>query len=238
MPDPTAKPPLILLPGLLCTAALWRHQIKTLADIAEITVADLTEDDTIEAMAERVLKTAPPRFTLAGLSMGGYVAQAIVRRAPERVARLALLDTSARPDSPAQTERRQGLIKQVEIGEFKGVTARLMPLLIHADRLGDQILTHTITRMAEQVGKDAFLRQQHAIMTRPDGRPALPRIACPTLILCGRQDALTPLEVHEEMAALIPNAALVVIEDCGHLAPLERAVTVSALLRYWLQTPR
>jgi pimeloyl-ACP methyl ester carboxylesterase len=237
LPDPTAKPPLILLPGLLCTAALWRHQTKTLGDIAEITVADLTQDDTIEAMAERVLATAPARFALAGLSMGGYVAQAIMRRAPERVARLALLDTSARPDSPAQTERRLGLIKQVEIGEFKGVTARLLPLLIHADRLGDQVLTHTITRMAEHVGKEAFLRQQHAIMTRPDGRPDLPKIACPILILCGRQDALTPLEVHEEMAALIPNAALVVVEDCGHLAPLERAVTVSALLRYWLQTP-
>lgn len=237
MPDPTAKSTLILLPGLLCDAALWRHQTKTLADIVETTVADVAQDDTIEAMAARVLASAPARFALAGLSMGGYVAQAIVRRAPERVARLALIDTSARPDTSAQTERRLGLIKQVEVGEFKGVTARLMPLLIHADRLGDQILTHTITRMAEHVGKEAFLRQQHAIMTRPDGRPDLPKIACPTLVLCGRQDALTPLEVHEEMAARIPNAALVVIEDCGHLAPLERAVTVSALLRYWLQIP-
>jgi pimeloyl-ACP methyl ester carboxylesterase len=234
---PAAKSPLVLLPGLLCDAALWRHQTKGLADSADIAVADLTLDDSIGAMAERTLATAPPRFALAGLSMGGYVAQEIMRRAPGRVSRLALLDTSARADSPAQTERRQGLIKQVEIGEFKGVTARLLPLLIHADRLGDKALTHTVQVMAENVGKEAFLRQQNAIMTRPDGRADLPKITCPTLVLCGRQDALTPVEVHEEMAAAIPGAALVVVEDCGHLAPLERAVTVSALMRYWLQVP-
>lgn len=230
-----ARIPLIMLPGLLCDANLWRLQIKTLADLADPAVADLTRDDSVADMASRVLATAPAEFALAGLSMGGYVAQEIMRQAPGRVRRLALFDTSARPDSPAQTERRQALIKQAEVGEFKGVTQRLLPLLIHADRLGDEVLTKTVMRMAEAVGKEAFLKQQKAIMTRPDGRDDLKRIACPTLVACGRQDQLTPLEVHKEMAEGIPGGALVVIEDCGHLSPLERAVTVSAVMRYWLQ---
>lgn len=230
-----ARIPLIMLPGLLCDANLWRLQVKTLADIADPAVADLTRDDSVVAMAARVLTTAPAEFALAGLSMGGYVAQEIMRQAPGRVRKLALFDTSARPDSPAQTERRQALIKQAEIGEFKGVTQRLLPLLIHADRLGDEVLTKTVMRMAEAVGKEAFLKQQKAIMTRPDGRDDLKKIACPTMVVCGRQDQLTPLEVHKEIAEGVPGAALVVIEDCGHLSPLERAVTVSAVMRYWLQ---
>lgn len=230
-----APTPLILLPGLLCDAALWRHQARTLADVADITVPDLTQDDSVGAMAERVLAAAPSEFALAGLSMGGYVAQEIMRRAHRRVFRLALIDTSARPDTPEQSERRKGLIKQAEMGEFKGVTSRLLPLLIHPDRLGDEALTGVVRRMAENVGKAAFLRQQRAIMGRPDSREDLNRIACPTLVLCGRQDGLTPIEVHREMAEAISGAALVIVEDCGHLAPLERAVTVSAVMRYWLQ---
>lgn len=230
-----ARIPLILLPGLLCDATLWRHQTRTLSDVADIIVPDLTQDDSIGGMAERVLAAAPSEFALAGLSMGGYVAQEIMRRAHRRVIRLGLIDTSARADTPEQIERRKGLIKQAEMGEFKGVTSRLLPLLIHPDRLGDQVLTGTVRRMAENVGKTAFLNQQKAIMGRPDGREDLTRIACPSLILCGRQDSLTPVEVHREMATAITNAALVIVEDCGHLAPLERAVTVSAVLRYWLQ---
>jgi pimeloyl-ACP methyl ester carboxylesterase len=230
----SARTPLVLLPGLLCDEALWAHQAEALSDIADVTVADLTLDDTIGAMAVRILTAAPEKFALAGLSMGGYAAQEVMRQAPERVERLALLDTSAHPDSPEQTEQRRGFIEQLDLGNFKGVTSRLLPLLIHENRLGDEALVGTILSSAENVGSEGYVRQQHAIMTRPDGREDLENIDGPALVLCGRQDALTPLALHEEMAAAIPEAKLVVVEDCGHLAPLERPEAVNAAMRDWL----
>jgi pimeloyl-ACP methyl ester carboxylesterase len=230
----TQKIPLVLLPGLLCDAALWRAQVEGLGVVAEPLVIDLTRDDSLGGMARRALAAAPPSFALAGLSMGGYVAQEIMRQASERVSKLALLDTSARADTPEQTARRRGLIELSEKGQFKGVTPRLLPLLIHPARHEDKPLTDVVTGMAEQVGKEAFLRQQKAIMGRPDGREDLRRIACPTLVLCGRQDALTPLALHEEIAGLVPGAKLQVVDDCGHLSTLEKPLTVTAALRQWL----
>lgn len=230
----TTRTPLLLLPGLLCNAELWRPQIEGLAEIAQITVADLTQDDSIAGMAERALAAAPERFALAGLSMGGYVAQEIMRRAPDRVLRLALLDTSARADTADLSARRKGLIELASKGKFKGVTPRLLPILIHPARLGDEALVSVVTSMAEAVGKETFLRQQSAIMGRVDGRPDLARFTCPTLVLCGREDALTPLAASEEMAAAIPNATLVVLNGCGHLSTLERPEAVTAQLRAWL----
>lgn len=232
-----ARTPLILLTGLLCDTELWRHQLDTLADVAEMSVPDLTLDDRLGAMAQRVLGEAPETFALAGLSMGGYVALEIMRQAPDRVARLALLDTSARPDTHEVTARRRSLIELAEKGQFKGVTPRLMPLMVHGDRLDDGALTGAVLEMAERVGREAFLRQQRAIMGRPDSRRDLGLIHCPTLVLCGRQDALTPLAASEEMAEKIPNASLVVIEDCGHVSTMERPHAVSAVLRYWLSVP-
>jgi pimeloyl-ACP methyl ester carboxylesterase len=228
------KTPLLLLPGLLCDAALWRGQVDDLDDIAAPLIGDLTHDDSVTAMARRALAAAPPRFALAGLSMGGYVAQEIMRQAPERVLRLALLDTSARADSPEQLARRRGLIELAEKGEFKGVTPRLLPVFLHPSRLNDAPLTDAVTAMAERVGKDAFLRQQRAIMGRPDWRQSLPAIRCPTLVLCGREDQLTPLDLSEEIAALVPGARLAVVEDCGHLSTMERPWEVSVELRQWL----
>jgi pimeloyl-ACP methyl ester carboxylesterase len=229
-----AKPSLILLPGLLCDAALWQAQVARFADRFDVTVADLTRDDSLRGMAGRVLAAAPERFALAGLSMGGYVAQEIVREAPGRVTRLALLDTSARPDTPEQVERREALIKLAQTGKFKGVTPRLLPLLIHPDRLQDAALTGTVMAMAERVGQTAFLNQQRAILRRPDGRPALPRIACPTVVVCGRNDALTPLAYSEEIVAAVPDARLVVVEASGHLPALERPDAVNQAFETWL----
>lgn len=226
--------PLILLPGLLCDARLWAHQSRGLTDLAQPIVPDLTGHDTVFALARHVLATAPDRFALASLSMGGYVAQEIMRQAPERVTRLALFDTSARADSAEQSERRRGLIRLAEKGKFKGVTPRLLPLLIHPDRLHDFDLTTEVMAMAEAVGQAAFLRQQRAIMARPDGRADLAVIRVPTLVLCGRQDALTPVDLHMEMAASIASARLVVVERCGHLATLERPDEVTAAMRRWL----
>jgi pimeloyl-ACP methyl ester carboxylesterase len=229
------RPSLVLIPGLLCDATLWRAQIEDLADMAQPWVADVTGDDSIAAMAQRVLAEAPPgRFTLAGLSMGGYVAQAIMRAAPDRVARLALLDTSARADTAEQSARRRGLIELAEKGEFQGVTPRLLPVFLHPDRLSDKPLTDAVMAMTARVGKDAFLRQQRAIIGRIDNRPNLPAISCPTLVLCGREDQLTPLAGHEEIASLIPGARLEVIEECGHLSTMERPWEVSVALRQWL----
>ncbi len=232
-----AKPTLILLPGLLCDAALWQPQIDRFSDRLDIVVADLTRDDSLRGMAGRVLAAAPARFVLAGLSMGGYVAQEILREAPQRVERAALLDTSARPDTPEQTERRQGLIELAKTGKFKGVTPRLLPLLLHPTHLDDPHMTGTVMDMAKRVGQAAFLRQQQAILRRPDSRPDLARITCPTLVLCGRQDALTPLAMTEEMAARIPDAKLVVVEECGHLSTLEQPNEVNAALEAWLVAP-
>ena len=229
------KIPLLLLPGLLCDGALWRAQIAGLADVAEAAVADLTRDETMTALARRALAEAPPgRFALAGLSMGGYCALEIVRQAPERVERLALLDTSARGETPEASARRRGLIELAEKGEFKGVTPRLLPLFLHPDRLKDAKLVADVAAMAARVGKDAFIRQQKAIMSRSDSLATLANIRCPTLVLCGRQDALTPLALSEEIAAGIPGSRLDVVENCGHLSTMERPEAVTAELRQWL----
>jgi len=228
--------PLVLCPGLLCDERLFRHQTVGLADIAAISVADLTRDESIVAMADRVLAEAPERFVLAGLSMGGYVAQEILRKAPDRVIGLILLDTSARTDTPEQARRRSGLIDLARRGRFRGVTPQLLPLLIHPDRLEDEALAAEVMAMAESVGRDAFLRQQTAIQGRKDGREDLLRIACPTLVICGREDRLTPLEVNLELADGIPGADLVVLGRCGHLSTMERPHRVTGFVRTWFRS--
>jgi pimeloyl-ACP methyl ester carboxylesterase len=230
---------LLFLPGLLCDATLWRDQITALAPLVAIEVADLTRDDHLDDMARRVLATLPDRFAVCGLSMGGYVALALMRIAPERVTRLCLMDTSARPDTAEQALRRRRLIaasggKTAAETRFRGVTPRLLPWLLHRDRLADAPLVEAVMGMAERVGREAFLRQQTAIMNRPDSRAWLPAIAVPTLVAAGRDDILTPPEHAAEMQALIPGARLHLIESCGHLAPMERPDEVSAMLKSWL----
>lgn len=213
---------------------LWRHQVEHLRDTLKVSVADVTRDDTIAGMADRILADAPPRFALAGLSLGGYVAQEIMRRAPERVERLALVATNARADNEEQRQNRTALIKLADVGKFKGVTPRLLPSFVHPDRLNDPAVAGVVMEMAERVGQEAFVRQQQAIMARKDGRADLEAIRIPTLILAGRQDLLCPPKVQEEMAARLSNARLVFVEDCGHLPPLERPHATTAVFRYWL----
>lgn len=225
---------LILIPGLLCDAALWRHQLEHMKASLTLTVPDITAFDSIPAMAEKVLADAPATFALAGLSLGGYVAQEVMRQAPERVERLALVATNARADNEAQLKTRGDLIKLAELGKFKGVTPRLLPNLIHPARLEDPEVAGVVLEMAERVGQQAFVRSQKAIMARKDGRTDLEAIRVPTLVLAGREDQLCPPKVQEEMAERLSNGKLVFIEDCGHLPPLERPRTVTALFRYWL----
>ncbi|WP_237216050.1 alpha/beta fold hydrolase [Falsiroseomonas oryziterrae] len=231
-----SAPTLLFLPGLLCDARLWRDQAAALGGAVRCQVADLTHDESVGAMAERALRAVPEGpLAVCGLSMGGYVAMEIMRRAPGRVARLALMDTSARPDTPEQTRRRRALLALSESGMFRGVTPRLLPQLLHPDsipRLGAEVMA-----MAERVGRPAFHRQQRAIMARPDSRPDLPRFAVPTLVAVGEADALTPPALAEEMAALIPGARLARIPAVGHLPPMEAPEAVTALLRDWLAAP-
>jgi len=230
----TQRVPLALLPGLLLDANFWRAQTEDLADAADCRIGDFSTQDNVGDMARSVLDAMPERFALAGLSMGGYVALEIMRQAPHRVALLALLDTQARLDSPEDTSRRRGLIELAKKGKFRGVTRMLLPLLVHKDALEDEAVTGEIMAMAGRCGRDMFLRQQNAIVTRPDSLPSLPRIACTTLILCGREDARTPLDRHEEMLQGIHSATLTVIDNCGHLPPLEKPAEVNRALRTWL----
>jgi pimeloyl-ACP methyl ester carboxylesterase len=227
--------PLVLVPGLLCDAAVWQPQTDALADVAAPWVADHTRHDDLRALAAAVLREAPAeRFALAGFSMGGYVALEMIAQAPERIARLALVDTSARPESAEARERRLRLIELAASGKFSRVTEVLLPMMLHASRLADPALLAVVRDMARRTGEDAFVRQERAIMSRADSRPRLAAIGCPTLVLCGRDDQLTPLEGHEEMAAAIPGATLTVLGTCGHMSTLERPEAVSAALRTWL----
>jgi len=225
---------LLLMPGLLCDGRLWRDQIAALAGRVQPRVADLASDDSLDAMARRALDATPGRFALCGLSMGGYAALAVMRLAPRRVTRLCLMDTSARPDTPQQARRRRGLMALAARSRFRGVTPRLLPQLLHPDRLADAALGAEIIAMADRVGRAAFLRQQRAILNRPDSRPDLENIGVPTLVAVGSGDALTPPELAEEMAERIPGAVLRVIPDAGHLPPLETPQAVNELLRAWL----
>lgn len=225
---------LLLVPGLLCTECLWRDQIEALEDDISIQVARHDLDDNLADIARRILRDAPARFSLAGLSMGGYIAFEILRQAPQRVERLALLDTRATKDSAQETQRRRDLLALADRGKFTGISERLMPLFIHEDRLAEPDLTGAIIEMASDIGKEGFIRQTRALMARDDARNLCGEIDIPTLILCGRQDALTPVAMHQEMANLIPESILKIVEECGHLSTMEKPEEVSAALREWL----
>ncbi len=227
-------PHLYLLPGLVTDARLWQPQARALADLAQVTVADLTGADSIAALASAALAKAPaPRFALAGLSMGGYVALEIMRQAPERVIGLALLDTSARPDSAQSAEGRQRLMQLAET-QYPVVISEMLHKLVHPAQLADPGLMALITSMALALGKDTFLRQQRAILGRIDSLPSLAAIRCPTLVLCGREDVITPLPMHQEMHAAIAGSRCVIVDECGHLSTLSQPERVNKLLRAWL----
>jgi pimeloyl-ACP methyl ester carboxylesterase len=229
-----AKAKLVLVPGLLCTKALWEPQIAALSDIADIAVANHRRHRTMRGIARSILAVAPRRFALAGLSMGGYIAYEIVRQAPERVTRLALLDTGSRADAPERRARRLELIALAEREGAGAAQDALMPSLIHKDRLAEKPLVDVVRQMAVDTGVAAFRRQQAAIMGRPDNRPLLASIRCPTLVIVGREDALTPVAMAREIAAGIPGARLTIVPDCGHLSTLERPKAVNRALRQWL----
>lgn len=230
-----ARAPLLLIPGLICTARLWAAQQHDLADIAEIHSTDAHfRFDSVQEIAAAILAEAPQRFALAGLSMGGYVAFEVMRQAPERVERLALLNTSARSDDDARRAERRLLIEQVQHGRFLGVTDRLMPYLVHDDALQRPTVADTVKAMAQEIGREGYVRQQTAILNRPESCGTLRWIACPTLIVGGREDRLTPPAQQEEIHAAVAGSTLLILERCGHLSPLEHPQSVSDAMRTWL----
>jgi pimeloyl-ACP methyl ester carboxylesterase len=225
--------PLLLLPGMMCDARLWQAQIDALADVAICEVADIGRSDSIEAIADDVLRLAPwPRFALAGLSMGGIVALEVVRRAPGRVTHLALLDTTHRAETPEGRAVPENLLERVVKAAAKGVILKeTAPLYLAEANRGRRDLIDLILAMAMDRGPEVLARQARALRERPDSTPTLAGIACPTLVLCGAEDRICPPRPHERMAEAIPAARLVVLDDCGHLPTLERPDAVSAALR-------
>ncbi len=225
---------LLLIPGLLCTAELYEPQMAELPSVVRVHVANHTTADSMAAIAATILAAAPAKFALCGLSMGGYLALEIMRQAPERVTRLALLDTNARADTPERVQVRRAQVATAEKQGFEPGLKTLVPLLIHPRRLSDVALVGTIERMTLQTGVTHFARQQSAIAGRPDSRPGLGAIKVPALVLVGREDALTPVADAEEIARGIAGSTLVIVEDCGQLSTLEQPVAVNAALRAWL----
>ena len=225
--------PIVFIPGLLCTETLFAPQLAAFSD-HPVMIADHRNHDSIDAMASALLKAAPERFALAGLSMGGYAALAVLRAAPERVSRLALLDTTARADTSEKSERRQFLIDLTGKKGFQKIPHLLYPGLVHETRENDQAMKDIVVEMAVETGPDAFIRQQTAIMNRVDARSHLGDVECPALILAGDGDTLTPPELSEEMHALIPDSTLAVIEGAGHLSTLEEPRQVTRQLADWM----
>ena len=228
------RPSLVLVPGLVCDDDLYTPQRGALGELADVVVPDIRPAESIEQMARAVLQAAPDRFALAGLSLGGYVVLEVLRQARARVTRVALLDTSARPESPEQTVRRRALLETVdERGLDVGLEA-LWPSEVAPSRVDDAVLRERFLAMGRRSGREVLVRQVRAIIARADSRPDLAVLDLPLLVLCGRQDAITPLDGHEEIAELAPRSRLVVLDDCGHLSTWEQPDAVTGELRRWL----
>jgi len=225
--------PLVLLPGLLNDGDLWADQIAALSGEVTCQVGVITQGTSLAEIARAVLDAAPRRFALAGFSLGGYVAQAILRTAPERVTRLALLDTSFRPDTPERAATRRKLERAATTpGRFHGFGEHLLETYLDPANQANDAVVARIRGMTERLGPEVFLRQNR--IPREEGEAVLRVFDRPALVLCGENDALTPLAVHEEMARLLPRARLVALPGCGHMTPLEAPEAVTQALRAWL----
>lgn len=227
---------ILFVPGLNCTGEVFAPQVAALSAVWPCVVADHSRGATIREIAENILERAPERFALAGFSLGGYIAFEMIRQAPGRVTRLALLDTQATPESDAARQRRLELLVMVQEGRFAEAEQAHWPDVVHPSRYGDVALRETKERMARDTGPDLWRRHVAAIMARADSRPTLAAIKVPTLVLVGDADRLTPPERAREMVAGIADARLVVIPECGHMAPIERPDAVNAALVDWMRS--
>jgi pimeloyl-ACP methyl ester carboxylesterase len=227
--------PILLVPGLVCSPRIFAPVIPALWRFGPVTVANHIRDDNMGAIARRILAEAPPRFALAGHSMGGYIAFEIMRQAPDRVAKLALMNTQARPDTPEAVERRRGLIARAQAGEYRAILGELFGVFVHPSRRDDAGLRQLVHDMGDDVGPEAFVRQLTAIMGRPDSRPIMAWIRCPTLVLSSDEDNTVPNSLSTEIAGGIPGAKLVIIPQCGHLTPPEQPQATADALVEWLR---
>jgi pimeloyl-ACP methyl ester carboxylesterase len=229
--------PVVFLPGMMCDARLFAPQVAVLSANHCVTVAPITQGDSVEDIAQSLLTRLPQRFALAGLSMGGIVAMEILRRAPERVSRLALLDTNPLAETPLVAAAREPQIVAAKTGRLRDVMRdEMKPRYLAAGPAQAEVLD-LVMRMAEDLGPDVFVRQSRALQRRPDQQATLRRCRLPTLVLCGAEDTLCPVKRHEFMAELIPQARLVVIDGAGHLPPLEQPEATTQALRDWIALP-
>ena len=228
--------PILLVPGLVSSPRIFGPVLPALWRLGPVTVANHIRDDNMGAIARRILAEAPPRFALAGHSMGGYIAFEIMRQAGERVAKLALISTQARPDTADSTTRRQAMMARATSGEYRAVLDELFSGFVHPSRQGDAQLRQLVHDMGDDIGPEAFVRQQAALISRPDSRPTLAWIRCPTLVLTGDQDNTIPNSRSMEMAGGIPGAKLVVLPNCGHLPQVEAPQATADALTEWLRS--
>jgi pimeloyl-ACP methyl ester carboxylesterase len=229
----------VLVPGLMCDATVWQHQIAGLGPDRDVQVAAHGLSSSLGAMAERILNQAAPRFALAGHSMGGRVALEVLARAPERVSRLALLDTGyeALATGEAGDRERAGRFRLLEMARREGMLVMARDWargMVHPARLGDSPLMDAIHSMIVRAGVAQFEAQINALLARPDRTDLLRGLRLPTLVLCGREDGWSPLARHEDMTRLIPGSRLTSVPDCGHMCTMERPEAVTAALRAWL----
>ncbi|WP_371169831.1 alpha/beta fold hydrolase [Aliiroseovarius sp. 2305UL8-7] len=229
--------PVVLIPGMMCDARVFGPQIDDLSRDHIVQVAPPVFGDTIRDMAGHILDHLPPRFALAGISMGGIVAMEIARRAPDRVNRLALISTSPLPDTPAQAAWREPQIVRASAGRLDEAMAdALDPANIGPGPRRDAVLA-LVRTMGQGQGADMFVRQSRALQRRPDAQRALQKLRIPTMVMCGAHDGLTPPKRHETMAALIPGAELVILQEAGHLPTIEVPEQVNIGMRAWLDMP-
>jgi pimeloyl-ACP methyl ester carboxylesterase len=235
------KKPLLLVPGLLCDDAVWAYQAAALADIADVRVANNGDTDSLGALAESIIAHAPPRFALAGHSMGGRIALEVARRAPGRLLGLALLDTGYEELAPGEAGEREAASRYelLEMAWREGMRAMARTWLqgmVDSPRLTDEELVESILQMFERRTPDLFALQIKALLERPDATSVLATLELPTLVLCGREDTWAPPSRHDVMAKMIRHSTLEVIPDCGHMSTLERPQAVNQAFRRWLQS--
>ena len=227
--------PILLVPGLVCSPRIYEPQLPALWRTGPVIFPNHIRDNTMTGIAKRILDEAPKRFALAGHSMGGYIALEMFRQAPERIARLGLLNTSARPETPEASERRKGWIAETQAGGYHAMLDRLFVNFVYPNRVNDTALRKIVMDMGNDVGPERFIAQLEAIMSREDSRPLLAAIKCPTLVLTSDTDNTVPNEASFEMAKAIPGAKLITIPECGHMTQVEKPDVVTQALLDWLQ---
>jgi len=226
--------PIVLVPGLNCTAEVFAGQLPALWQFGSVLIPDHKRGSSMAEIAAAILADAPPAFALGGFSMGGYIVFEMLRQAPERVTRLALIDTMARPDTPEQAQKRHDSIRLAEAGKLLQVSATNFPNAVHPDNVNCADIRAITLRMAEQNGPEVYVRHQRAILSRPDSRPDLARISVPTTVIVGEADIITPVEAAHEMADAIADAHLVTIARAGHMSPTEQPAALTQALVRWL----